>query len=145
VTFVDAAEYKGGYEEPVFMIARQLQKDEARGMKGPIHARVVEGGAEAVMKDEITGEEILLHEVHPESWYSPVGHMKESQRVAERVAQITRSKLRIDPEIPAEIEAARLRRLAEMDAKKEAERLAAQEAGVDDVDDGADEIVRILL
>lgn len=144
VTFVEAADYKGGYEEPVFMIARQLHKDEARAMKGPIHARVVEGGAEAVMKDEVTGEEVLLHEVHPESWYSPVGHMKEAQRVAERVAGITRSKLKIDPQIPAEIEAARLRRLAEMDAEKEAERLAAQEAGLEHEDD-ADDVMRILL
>jgi hypothetical protein len=109
VTFVEASEYKGGYEEPIYMIARQLHKDEARGMKGPIHARIVDGGAEAVMKDELTGEEVLLHEVHPESWYGPVGHMKESQEVAIRVGRITGSKVRIDPEIPAAIEAHRAR------------------------------------
>jgi hypothetical protein len=105
VTFVEAADYRGGYEEPVFMIARQLHKDEARAMKGPIHARVVEGGAETVMKDEVTGEEILLHEVHPDSFYGPVGHMQQAVREANKAGRITGATVEIDPEIPAAIEA----------------------------------------
>jgi hypothetical protein len=109
VTFVEAADYKGGYEEPVYMIARQLHKDEARAMKGPIHARVVEGGAETVMKDEVTGEEILLHEVHPDSFYGPAGHMQQAVREANRAGRVTGAKVKIDPAIDEAIKAWRAR------------------------------------
>lgn len=103
-TFVDASDYKGGYEQPVFMISRQLHKDEARAMKGPIKVAMVEGGAEASMKDEVTGEVVMLHEVHPESSYGPVGHMMEARRTAERAARVTNAGLKIDPRIAEQIE-----------------------------------------
>lgn len=109
VTFVEAAHYKGGYEEPIFMIARQLHQDEARPMKGPIRARIVDGGAEAVMKDEVTGEEILLHEVHPDSSLLPVGHMKRSVEEARSASEVTGMPFRVDPQITDAIEAHRAR------------------------------------
>lgn len=118
-TFVEAADYKGGYEQPVFMISRQLHKDEARAMKGPIRVAVVEGGADASMTDEVTGEVVMLHEVHPESSYGPVGHMIEAKRTAEHAARVTNARLRIDPRVPERIEAYHAERRAKNAAEND--------------------------
>jgi hypothetical protein len=63
VTFVPAAEYKGGYVKPVYMIGRQLQADEARGMVGPVSVKVDdEDFVVAQMHDNRTGKDVVLFE-----------------------------------------------------------------------------------
>lgn len=61
-TFVPASEYKGGYTKPVYMIGRQLDADEARGMAGPVSVAVEDGFTVAKMIDRVTDRDVILFE-----------------------------------------------------------------------------------
>lgn len=106
-TFVPAAEYKGGYAKPVYMIGRQLQADEALGMAGKISVDMdADGFVTATMYDKRTGMDVILYEGGDQLY-----HKKRAVQAATDTARILRTQPKVAPEITEAIEAhhARLR------------------------------------
>lgn len=62
-SMVPAAEYRGGYAEPMHIIRRQLDRDEVRVLRGPIECREGNGATDLVLTDEETGLEALVQRV----------------------------------------------------------------------------------
>lgn len=60
-SIVPAAEYDGSFEEPVYLIGRQLGADEARLMKGPVLLKENAEETRVSFTDEVTGSEIELY------------------------------------------------------------------------------------
>lgn len=99
-TFVPASEYKGGYKKPVYMIGRQLQADEARGMAGPVSVVLEDGVVRAVMKDNASGLNMILHEGEQRLY-----EMKRALSEARDVARIFEKEPEVDPRIMDDINA----------------------------------------
>lgn len=62
-TIVPAKDYRGGYAEPMYIIRRQLDRDEVRLLRGPIECREGNGATDLVLTDEETGLEALVQSV----------------------------------------------------------------------------------
>lgn len=60
-TMVPATEYVGGYEEPTYLIGRQVFDDEARLMHGPVEIRKNGSGTSVVFADAETDLEMQLY------------------------------------------------------------------------------------
>lgn len=104
-TFVPAAEYKGGYVKPVYMIGRQLQKDEAFGLAGKVSVEMDDGGfVVAKMHDKRMGRDVVLYEGSGELY-----HKKRAVQDAWEIARIFGAEPHIAPEITEAIEAHRAR------------------------------------
>ena len=80
---VPAAEYPGGYVNPLVLIGRQLHADEARVMSGPVTVSAEDGRVGATMRDSVSGLELRLFE--PEEIRR--GSVREARRIAGRVAE----------------------------------------------------------
>ena len=83
LTMVPAAEYPGGYVNPLVLIGRQLHADEARVMSGPVTVSAEDGRVGATMRDSVSGLELRLFE--PEEIRR--GSVREARRIAGRVAE----------------------------------------------------------
>ncbi len=102
VTFVPAAEYKGGYEKPVYMIGRQLHADEARGMAGPVSVAMEDGFVVARMRDVATDRDVIIYEGGNELY-----HKNSALRDARELAGIFHLEPEVAPEILDALEAHR--------------------------------------
>lgn len=60
-SMVPAAEYAGGYAEPVYAIGRRIFADEARPMKGVVEVREAEDGVTTSFEDTECGTVVLFH------------------------------------------------------------------------------------
>lgn len=95
-TMVPVTEYDGSYEEPTYLIGRQLHADEARLMRGPIKVHVEEHRVRAVLSDEESGKDIdLCH--YTETEWRKLGHwsVRDATRLAERVSDLFRCKVKM--------------------------------------------------
>lgn len=101
-TFVPAAEYKGGYVKPVYMIGRQLQADEARGMAGPVSVAMEDGFVVARMRDVRTEREVVIYEGGDELY-----HKNSAIREARELAGIFHKEPEVEQEILDALEAHR--------------------------------------
>jgi hypothetical protein len=102
VTFVPAAEYKGGYAKPVYMIGRQLQADEARGMAGPVSVAMEDGFVVTRMRDLKTDRDVIIYEGGEELY-----HKNSAIREARELAGIFRKEPAVEQEILDALEAHR--------------------------------------
>jgi hypothetical protein len=102
VTFVPAAEYKGGYVKPVYMIGRQLQADEARGMAGPVSVAMEDGFVVTRMRDVATDTDVIIYEGGDELY-----HKNSAIRDARELAGIFYKEPEIEQEILDALEAHR--------------------------------------
>lgn len=62
-SMVPAAEYQGGYADPMHIIRRQLDRDEVRVLRGSIDCREGNEATDIVMTDDETGLEALVQRV----------------------------------------------------------------------------------
>jgi hypothetical protein len=59
-TIVPAADYKGGFETPVYLIGRQTEADEVRLTRGKIEVAQVDDRTTVILTDEVSGNAFLL-------------------------------------------------------------------------------------
>lgn len=93
-TFIPAAEYKGGYVKPVYMIGRQLQADEARGMAGPVSVAMEDGFVVTRMRDVATDRDVIIYEGGDELY-----HKNSAIREARELAGIFYQEPKVEQEI----------------------------------------------
>lgn len=83
-SMVPAAEYRGGYEEPMHLVRRQLARDEVRLLQGPIEMREGNDATDLVITDAETGIEAIVQSVrHTPGALSHDYRIEEVMRVAE--------------------------------------------------------------
>lgn len=91
-TMVPAADYAGGFAEPLYLIGRQLHEDEARPMSGPVRVVVADGRVSGSMRDTETGLDLVVTEPEEANRRAIRDALRTAHRLAEvhgvRVAEI---------------------------------------------------------
>lgn len=83
-TMVPAADYAGGFADPLYLIGRQLHEDEARPMSGPVRVVLADDRVSGSMRDTQTGLDLVLTE--PE--LANRRAIREALRAAHRLAEV---------------------------------------------------------
>lgn len=83
-TMMPASAYRGGFDDPMYLIGRQLHENEARPMRGPVHVVVADGLVSSSMRDAQTGLDLVLSQPEDASRRT----IRDAVRTAHRAAAI---------------------------------------------------------
>jgi hypothetical protein len=105
-TMVPMTEYRGGFQEPTYLIGRCLLRGEARLVRGPTEVVRSDDGIEVKLIDTKTGRKISLHQYQDAN----PSTMERAVSLAERVASELSTEALIPKSIASEIDADRRKR-----------------------------------
>ncbi len=98
-SFIPAAEYKGGYANPVYCIGRQLDESEARPMDGLISVKNNGDLVVAELKDNLTDKVVTVFEGE-----AGLESMLAATEISGKTAKVLKRTVDIDPDITDRIE-----------------------------------------
>jgi hypothetical protein len=98
-TMVHVTDYDGSFEQPTYLIGRQLHADEARVMRGEVKLHVTEDRIHATLTDEESDVSMNLCDYKTADGYAVNRFMeRRALRIAERVADLFNAEVTVDRE-----------------------------------------------